>query len=234
MQCRVLCLRYEEAARAEVDPREPETLLALLGRRQTHGEQVVAAPRVERVVLGQGAGREYAHDRAIDEPLRLLGIARLLAHGDLVTLPEQPAHVAVGRLHRHAGHGDLALLVAGRERESERLRRELRVVVEHLVEVAHPEEHERIGVALLGGPVLGHGGRFGYHRGMSPDVRTVAEGTSREGRGGALHDAPKRFAVHSLWRAWGVPSAGSGRPRRRPERPGSAPRRTRPSWRSRR
>ena len=52
------------------------------------------------------------------------------------------------------------------QRQLERARRHQRVLVEHLVEVAHPEEHDRVAVLTLGVEVLTHRGRGSGGRGM--------------------------------------------------------------------
>ena len=78
-------------------------------------------------------------------------------------LGDEPAQVLGGGLDRHAGERDLggAAVVARREREPELARRELRVVLEHFVEVAHPEEHDGLRIVRLDLAVLLHQGRVG-------------------------------------------------------------------------
>jgi hypothetical protein len=59
---------------------------------------------------------------------------------------------------RHAGHGDLVGLtaVAAGERQLEQLRRDDRVLPEHLVEIAQAKENDGVGVRALGRRVLLH------------------------------------------------------------------------------
>ena len=59
----------------------------------------------------------------------------------------------------HRDRGARRVLRSRRERQLERARRDQRVLVEHLVEVAHPEEHDRVAVLPLGVEVLPHRGR---------------------------------------------------------------------------
>ena len=77
----------------------------------------------------------------------------------------QLAEVAPRRVVRDAAHGDRIFLplVARGERQVEDARRVDRVVVEHLVEVAEPEEHDGVRVPRLDVEVLAHqrGGRGG-------------------------------------------------------------------------
>jgi hypothetical protein len=60
---------------------------------------------------------------------------------------------------RDAAHRDAVaagVLRTRREREIEGARRRERVLVEHLVEIAHPEEHDGVAVLPLGVEVLTH------------------------------------------------------------------------------
>jgi hypothetical protein len=97
-------------------------------------------------------------------PFRELGVLDLLADRDVVTLGDQTPQVRRRRLHRHAGerHVGRAAVVARRQREPELPRREARVVLEHLVEVAHPEKHDGLRVARLDLAVLLHQGRIRF------------------------------------------------------------------------
>ncbi len=105
----------------------------------------------------------------------------------------QPRDVAVGGVKRHAAHRDAAaagVLRPRGQRQLERARRRQRVLVEHLVEVAHAEEHDRVAVLPLRVEVLTHrrrgAGRFGRHRGSHLGERlvrsSVAVAAARLGR----------------------------------------------------
>ena len=91
------------------------------------------------------------YDLPLHEPPRLGGIARLLADGDPIALLDQARKVgfegvvgdarkgyALSAAHLPRGQGDFELA-----------RDEARVVVEGLVEVAHPEEQHLVQVLLL-------------------------------------------------------------------------------------
>jgi hypothetical protein len=121
-------------------------------------------PRVEVGAVRQGAGRDDADDLAADEPLRLPRIFDLFADGDAEALANQPRDVAVGRVVRHAAHGDRAaagVLRPRRERQLEGARGDERVLVEHLVEIAHAEEHDRVAMLAFRVQILAHGRRRG-------------------------------------------------------------------------
>jgi hypothetical protein len=81
----------------------------------------------------------------------------------LLTELEQTGDVAVRRVVGHARHRDLVGLAAvtRRQRELEELRAQHRVLPEHLVEVPHPEEDDRVRIGTLGGSVLLHDRRRG-------------------------------------------------------------------------
>ena len=125
------------------------------------------APRASKqAVLGERAGRDHARHLAVHDRLRppLLGrlwVFHLLADGDAEARADQLGEVGVGRVHRHAGHGDgLALVLAAvGQGDAQRLRRAHRVVEEQLVEVAHAEEDQRLGLGRLGREELRHHGR---------------------------------------------------------------------------
>ncbi len=131
-----------------------------------HQEQRLA--RVQIGAVGQRAGRHHADDLAAHQPLGLLGVLHLLADGDPESLAHELGDVAVGGVERDAAHRHaLAAGVLGprRQREIEGARADDRVLVEHLVEVAHAEEDEGSRVLPLGFEVLPHGRSDGVHRG---------------------------------------------------------------------
>ena len=159
----VLDRRGQELAGRDVEPGERQGLLAA-GER---GEEIVAA-RLEQAVLGQRAGRDQADDRAPDErlaaaPAGLGRVLGLLADRDLEALPDQALEVALGAVHRHAAHRDVVALMAAAlgERDVERRRCRLRVLEEQLVEVAHPEEQQALGMLRLERLILGDHRRGG-------------------------------------------------------------------------
>ena len=78
---------------------------------------------------------------------------------------DEPRHVCVGRVMGHAAHWDwiaATILGAGGQRQFKDASRRDRILVEHLVEVSHTEEYNRVAVLMLGIEVLPHGrcGRY--------------------------------------------------------------------------
>jgi hypothetical protein len=123
------------------------------------GHQERRLPRVEIGGIGERARRHHAHDLALDDALRRLRVLDLLADRDAVTLLHQPRDVAVGGMKRHAAHRHRRARRIFRPRgqgEIERARGNQRVLVEHLVEIAHPEEQQRMPVLPLRVEVLLH------------------------------------------------------------------------------
>ena len=162
-------LRRRELAGREIEQGHAESWRRQ-GRRDGHQERGLA--RLEIPGVGQRSGRHDAHDFAAHEALGLPGILDLFADGDAESLPDEPGDVAVGGVERHAAHRNRAaagILRTRGERELERAGGGERVLVEHLVEVAHPEKHDGVAVLTLRVEVLPHGrgrpGRFGEDRG---------------------------------------------------------------------
>ena len=93
-------------------------------------------------------------------PFAFGGIADLLADRDRLAAAHEPREVTFGAVIRHARHRDrlACRLAARRQRDVEQARRALRVVVEQLVEIAHPIEQQRVGVLRLEAQVLLHDG----------------------------------------------------------------------------
>jgi hypothetical protein len=123
----------------------------------------VGAARIQQAVLGQGAGRDDADDVAMDHGLgaalpRLGRRLQLLADGGLEPLPDQPRQIAVQRMHRHPGHGDVLALVLAPlcQGDSQGRRGDLGVPEEQFVEIAHAEEDDGVGLAGLGRQELRH------------------------------------------------------------------------------
>ena len=132
------------------------------------GGDPVGAGVVEQGLVHQRARRKDTGHAALHHALGLGGVLELLADGHAEALFHQPAQVALDRVEGHPGHG-LAPGAFG-ERDAERPVRGDRVLVEELVEVAHPEEEEAARVLPLetvvlahrrGIPVVGAGGGLG-------------------------------------------------------------------------
>ena len=109
--------------------------------------QVVAAPPVQQGVVGQRPRRHQPRHVALHQSLGLLGVLHLLANRHAVPGGDHPLQVALDAVERHAGHRHA--LRPLRQRDAQRPRRQHRVVVEQLVEVAHAEEQDVAGVLPL-------------------------------------------------------------------------------------
>ncbi len=145
-----------QVAAREVEPREAHRALGL-----RQGEQDVIGFFVEQLRVGQRPRGDDPRDLAVDRTLGSRRIADLLADRHRLAEAHQLGEVLVHRVIRHARHLDRrARRCAARgEREIEQPRGALRVVVEHLVEVAHAVEQQDVRVLRLQAQVLLHHGR---------------------------------------------------------------------------
>jgi len=128
--------------------------------------QVVVLARAHQGGIHGGARRNHAGDLATHRPAGFLGnfgIFHLVADRYPVAFLDEAGDVAVGRVVGDAGHrnGSALFLVARGEGDFELARGEDGVVVEQLVEIADPEEKQRIAYLLLGSVVLLHQGLGG-------------------------------------------------------------------------
>jgi len=125
--------------------------------RADRGDEVVARA-VEQLVRERDAGRHGLHDLAPYDSFRDAWILDLLADRDAIAVLHEPSQIFLAGPHRHPRERDFRRppVVARRERQAEDARRRLGVVVEHLVEVAHPEEQDRALMSRLDLPVLLH------------------------------------------------------------------------------
>ena len=129
------------------------------------GQKVVLLRTKLRV--GRGARRQYARDLALHQLLGEPRVFHLLADGDLEALANQLGDVVLGRVIRHAAHGngDAFFLVARGERDLQLARGDDRILEEELVEVAQAEEQQRAGMLFLDRGVLPHQRRGGLAHG---------------------------------------------------------------------
>ncbi len=132
------------------------------------GEEVVLL--LAQRVVERGAGGEHARDFAADDLLGELGVFHLVADGDAVALAQQAREVLLDCVIRHAAHGLRALAVARGQGQLQLAADGHGVVVEELVEVAHAEEEQGVGILALGRGPLAHEGR------------QIGEGLIREAR----------------------------------------------------
>ena len=102
--------------------------------------------RHERLGIEDRARGDDPGDVAPDEPLRGPRVLHLVAHRDLAAGGDELRDVVLDAVVRHAAHRrlDVRVAVAGGQRDAEDGRRLLRVVEEHLVEVAHPVEEDGV------------------------------------------------------------------------------------------
>ena len=115
---------------------------------------VVRGFSVEEGVFGEGAGGDDAGDLAADEPLGGLGVFSLLADGGLESGADDLGQVVVERVVGYAAHGHTCAFGDG---HAENGGRAVRVLKEHLVEVAHPKEEDGVRVEFfLRAAVLPH------------------------------------------------------------------------------
>ena len=156
-----------EFAGREVEQRDTDDVqaAATADRRNRHQERRLAG--VEVVGVGQRAGRDDAHDLALDEPFGLARI-RSIADGDAKAALDEARDVAVDRMEGDAAHRDAAavrILRPRGQRQFEGAGRDQRVLIEELVEIAHSEHDDGIAMLLLGVEILAHRGRYRGRRG---------------------------------------------------------------------
>ncbi|OQA28916.1 MAG: hypothetical protein BWY59_00619 [Verrucomicrobia bacterium ADurb.Bin345] len=124
--------------------------------------QIIVRRCIEQIGLEHGARRDRAGDGAPHHALGLPGIFHLVADRDGPPRLNHPREVAVNGAHRHPGHRDARVFfraVARRERQPEQFGGFNRVFEEELVEIAHPEEQQRIPALRFGFEVLAQHGR---------------------------------------------------------------------------
>ena len=133
----------------------------------THGGEEVVALGDKHPFIEVRAGREDLRDLTFDE-LAGAGFFNLIADGDLASGLENARDVTVGGMEGDAAHRDDAALG---ERDVEQLRAALRVLEEHLVEIAEAEQQQRIFRQLaFDAAILRHHGRelgFAGHAGAT-------------------------------------------------------------------
>ncbi len=106
-----------------------------------YGSQIVVLMRTKQYSFRRRARRDHAGNFAAHQLFRRAGCFHLIADGHAVTLLDKPRDVAIGRMIRHAAHGNCLafFLVAGSQRDFQLARRSHRIVVEKLVEIAQTE-----------------------------------------------------------------------------------------------
>jgi len=150
-----LGLLEQELAGGEVDGGEADRSGS--PRRGPDGHQVVVPPPRQPSVFEHGPGRDRLDHGALDDALGLARVLDLLADRHPMPARDQLAEVVGCRLDGHAGQRH-AVAPRG-ESDVENPRGELSVVVEHLVEIAHPEKEDLVAMLRLDLPVLPEQGR---------------------------------------------------------------------------
>src|SRR6185437_4685052 len=122
------------------------------------GNDEIVLATVEKIVGKSDAWRDGLDDLAAHHALGELRILDLLADRDAEPLLNETTHVVGRRLHGHAGERNLrrAAVVARGERQSEGSRRQLGIIIKHLIELAHAKEQNRVLMAILDLAVLLH------------------------------------------------------------------------------
>ena len=149
-------------ARRHVEPGQTQ-FAARLGQRR----EIAVGPGVEQRILGQRAGGHDPNDIAPDQRLRsaafpCLGrIFHLFAHRNLEPGADQTREIGFRRMDRHAAHRHIlaGLLAPFGQCDVERACRGDGIVEEQFVEVAHPVEHQAVGMRRLHFPVVRQHGR---------------------------------------------------------------------------
>ena len=174
-------LHHGEAACRDVDRRDAVERGRFAGLATRHRDEQAGAAGFEQALLGDGSGRDEAHDIALHHRLvaALLGLGRvlgLLADGDAMAGGDQALEIVIGTLDRHAAHRDVVALVLAAlgQNDAERARGDLGIPEEQFVEIAHPVEQQAVRIGGLDLDVLRHHRRDALRRG----------GSRRRGAGG--------------------------------------------------
>ena len=156
-------------------------------RRDGHQERGFAG--IEIPALGEGARTDDPHHFAAHQASRFARVLHLLADGDAEALLDEAGDVGFRGVIGHAAHGDapaVGVLAARGECQLEGAGGHQRVLVKHLVEVAHPEEDDGVAILALCLEVLAH------------RRRGVRQGLRGGGSVGGRHDSEYSITP-SLW-----------------------------------
>ena len=161
------------------------------------GQRKAAAPDGQRreiiVLLGievlrveDEAGGDHAGHLPLHHPLGKFRILHLLADGHLEPFFDQFCDVGGCRMVGKTAEGDgvLPVLVPRRQRDLEDPGGGHGILEEHLIEVAHPEEDDAVGVALLHLHILAHGRAQVVHSPSYPFARRFDDQGAETGQNG--------------------------------------------------
>ena len=96
---------------------------------------------------------------------------------------DEPVEIFVGALDRHAAHRDVhsQMLAALGQHDTERPARDLGVLEEHLIEIAHPVEEQAIRIGGLDLEILLHHGRDALVVSLGRDAVVRVSGRGKAG-----------------------------------------------------
>ena len=114
-------------------------------RPETDCDGIIRAALEERL-FHDHPGRHHAYDLAAHQPSCLRWILNLVAHGDAEAGAEQLADVALEGVIGHARQGETLAFseFPGGQRDAEDGRDPFGILAEGFIEVAQPEEHDRV------------------------------------------------------------------------------------------
>ena len=177
-------LERPDLAGDEVEPGQPPPFPG-----QEDGRDIGVLPGLAVLHLDRGSGGQDLDDLALDHALRRPRVLHLLADGDLESAAQELRQVRVDGVVGDAAHRDF---LARGQGDLEHGGGRLGVLVEHLVEVAQPEEQQRSGVLLLDAEILlhhrGQGAFFGHG---NVQIYSQAGGFARSGPPGAPPAGPE-------------------------------------------
>ncbi len=184
----------------DVEPGRPQGR-AGDGQRQ----QQVRPHGIQQRVLDQRPRRHQSDDLAADRRAALPRRLHLLDDRDAVAAPDQAGEIEFRGRNRHAAHRDRRPVMgaAGGQRDVEAGRRRLCVVEEQLVEIAHAEEQQCLGMHGLEREPLRHRGRCRNGKGCAGRLRRRVAG------GQAVHPA-SLTAPGPPAKGWVPPACGAG------------------------
>src|SRR5512143_837109 len=146
-------LRHEEVARRDIEERKPVTVLGRI-----EGREVVVVFSIEQVGIKNGSRRYHPNHLALHDALRELRVLHLFADRDLEAAPNKLRDIAIDCVIWEAAERRLNALrfVAGSKRDLKHFRGGDRILVEHLVKLAHAKKQDGVQVLTLDLAVLFH------------------------------------------------------------------------------
>ena len=134
---------YKECAGGDVT--KCQTVLFFIAVKTCH---VIILVFVQHTAFGDSTGGDDPGNATLDDALSLGGVFHLLTDGYFITSCHQTGDIGIHRVGGYATHGSLLLLgfvpVPGGQQKIQFLCGDLGVLVEHLIEIAQPEEQNAI------------------------------------------------------------------------------------------